>query len=336
MSVAKYTLLLLSLLVLTSSCNQSQSKENKPTKAKIDTVKVAKVITLDTVDYQKRMVALSNGDTTGKWPVKTVHPLPGALLPYKRIIAFYGNLYSKRMGILGELPKTEMLNKLKEEVALWKAADSTVETVPALHYIAVTAQGKNGSGSNYRLRMPFKQIDTVMAWAKEIDALVFLDVQVGHSTVKEEIATLTDYLKLPNVHLGIDPEFSMKGGEVPGAKIGTMSATDINDAIDFLTTLVTENNLPPKVLVVHRFTKKMITDYDQIKPTAQVQVVIDMDGFGSKELKKATWMRTIYPEPVQFTGFKLFYKNDNEGNATMYTPQELLQFTPKPIYIQYQ
>jgi hypothetical protein len=61
-----------------------------------------------------------------------------------------------------------------------------------------------------------------------------------------------------------------------------------------------------------------------------------MDGFGSKELKKATWMRTIYPEPVQFTGFKLFYKNDNEGNATMYTPQELLQFTPKPIYIQYQ
>ena len=99
----------------------------------------------------------------------TSHPLPGALLPYKRIIAFYGNLYSKRMGILGELPKTEMLNKLKEEVALWKAADSTVETVPALHYIAVTAQGKNGSGSNYRLRMPFKQIDTVMAWAKEID-----------------------------------------------------------------------------------------------------------------------------------------------------------------------
>ena len=157
------------------------------------------------------------------------------------------------------------------------------------HYIAVTAQGKNGSGSNYRLRMPFKQIDTVMAWAKEIDALVFLDVQVGHSTVKEEIATLTDYLKLPNVHLGIDPEFSMKGGEVPGAKIGTMSATDINDAIDFLTTLVTENNLPPKVLVVHRFTKKMITDYDQIKPTAQVQVVIDMDGFGSKELKTVSY-----------------------------------------------
>ena len=31
------------------------------------------------------------------------------LLPYNRIIAFYGNLYSKRMGILGEVPKKEML-----------------------------------------------------------------------------------------------------------------------------------------------------------------------------------------------------------------------------------
>ncbi|WP_395063288.1 hypothetical protein [Flavobacterium sp.] len=336
--VAAVTIILL-LSSTFSSCEKANSNGRNKTaikKTKADSLKTTKTSLLDTINYKKRMAVLSNGDTTGKWPVKTAYPLPGALLPYKRIIAFYGNLYSKRMGILGELPKNEMLKKLKDEVALWKAADTTLETVAALHYIAVTAQGKNGSGNNYRLRMPFKQIDTVMAWAKEIDALVFLDIQVGQSTVKDEIAMLTDYLKLSNVHLGIDPEFSMKNGEIPGSKIGTMSANDINDAITFLTTLVKENNLPPKVLIVHRFTKKMITDYEKIKPTPQVQVVIDMDGFGSKELKRATWLRTIYPEPVQFTGFKLFYKNDTEGKNEMYTPQELLQFIPKPIYIQYQ
>jgi hypothetical protein len=37
----------------------------------------------------------------------------GALLPYNRIIAYYGNLYSTRMGILGELPRKEMLAKLQ-------------------------------------------------------------------------------------------------------------------------------------------------------------------------------------------------------------------------------
>jgi hypothetical protein len=36
----------------------------------------------------------------------------------------------------------------------------------------------------YRMRMPFKQIDTVLQ-AKPI-ALVFLDIQVAHSTVKQK------------------------------------------------------------------------------------------------------------------------------------------------------
>jgi hypothetical protein len=34
-----------------------------------------------------------------------------------------------------------------------------------------------------------------------------LDIQVGHSTVKAEVTELVKYLSLPNVHLGIDPEF---------------------------------------------------------------------------------------------------------------------------------
>jgi hypothetical protein len=290
---------------------------------------------IDTADYNARMLALSNHDTTGKWPVKTPYPLAGALLPYNRIISFYGNLYSKRMGILGEIPKDSMLKKLQEEVALWQAADPAVHTIPALHYIAITAQGSAGKDGKHRLRMPLHQIDTMLNWAKPIGALVFVDIQVGHSTVKNEVPTLEKYLALANVHLGIDPEFSMKGGEVPGSKIGTFTADDINDAIDFLAALVRKNNLPPKVLIVHRFTQGMVTGYTNIKTVPEVQVVIDMDGFGSRILKKGTYLRYIYKEPVQFTGFKLFYKNDNKTDK-MYTPEELLKFTPKPSYIQYQ
>lgn len=292
--------------------------------------------TLDTADYNKKMLALSNYDSTGKWPVKTAYPLPGAIFPYNRVIAFYGNLYSTRMGILGELPKDLMFKKLQEEVASWQAADPEVKTIPALHYIATTAQGSPGNGGKHRLRMPFHQIDTIMDWAKQINALVFLDIQVGHSTVKEEVPALEKYLQMPNVHLGIDPEFSMKNGERPGSKIGTFTSDDINDAIDYLAGLVRKHNLTPKVLVIHRFTQGMITGYDKIKTVPEVQVVIDMDGFGDKILKQSTWQRYIYKEPVQFTGFKLFYKNDGRSRSGMYSPKELLKFTPKPIYIQYQ
>jgi hypothetical protein len=253
-----------------------------------------------------------------------------------RIVAFYGNLYSTRMGILGELPRAQMLKKLKEEVAVWQALDSSTTVIPALHYIAVTAQGSPGKGGKYRLRMPFHQIDSVLSMAKEINALVFIDVQVGLSTLQEEIPQFEQYLKMPNVHLGIDPEFSMKGGEAPGKVIGTYDAADINYTANYLAELVKANNIPPKILVVHRFTQKMVTNYKQIKTRPEVQLVMDMDGWGYPGKKMTTYKEFIYKEPVQFTGFKLFYKNDLRDNSRMMTPQEVLKLKPQPVYIQYQ
>lgn len=297
----------------------------------------AAFIQIDTVAYNKIMQSLSNADSTGRWPAKAPYPLPGAILPYNRIVAFYGNLYSKRMGILGELPKKEMLDKLQGEVVKWQSADSSLHVIPALHYIAVTSQQAAGKDGKYRMRMPFHQIDSIINWAKEINALVFLDIQVGHSTVKVEVPQLEKYLLMPNVHLGIDPEFSMKNGEAPGSKIGTFTEEDVNDAIDYLSSLVKKNNLPPKILIVHRFTKGMLTGYDKIKKLPETQLVINMDGWGSKVLKRSTYKSYIYKEPVQFTGFKLFYKNDTKtGTDQLYTPAELLKFTPRPVYIQYQ
>ncbi len=331
------------LAIATSGCNNAGS-ENK-TKTAADTAAnkggttttAANRSALDTVLYNKILKDLANGDTTGRWPQKFTYPLPGALLPYNRIVAYYGNLYSKKMGILGEIPREEMIAKLLGEIEKWKAADSSLPVIPALHYVAVTAQGAAGKDGKHRMRMPFHQIDTIMNWAKPINALVFLDIQVGGSNVKDETATLEPYLKLPNVHFGIDPEFSLKNGETPGTKIGTFNASDINDAIDYLADLVRKNNLPPKILIVHRFTQGMVTDFQNIKKVPEVQVVMDMDGWGDKILKNSTYLRYIRKEPVEFTGFKLFYKNDTKKDPNgMFTPAELLKLSPKPSYIQYQ
>ena len=286
--------------------------------------------------YKQKMDHIINGDSSGRWVTGETVPLDGAILPYKRIIAFYGNLYSKQMGILGELPKPDVLNKLKGEVAAWQQADSVLEVQPALHYIAVTAQSLPGKGGKYRLRMPFSQIDSVLNMAKQIDAIVFLDIQVGLSDLQSEIPELKEYLKLPNVHLGIDPEFSMKGGQRPGKVIGEFNADDINYAADYLATLVKENKLPPKILVVHRFTQGMVKGYKQIKTRPEVQFVMHMDGWGFPAKKINTYKQFIYKEPVEYTGFKLFYKNDTKNNGRLLTHQELLQLKPQPVYIQYQ
>jgi hypothetical protein len=286
--------------------------------------------------YKEKMAHIINGDSSGRWVINSNIPAEGSILPYKRIVAFYGNLYSRQMGILGELPKAEMLEKLKGEVEVWRQADTLMDVVPALHYIAVTAQGSPGKGGKYRLRMPFAQIDSILSMAKQIDAIVFLDIQVGLSTLQEEIPQLEKYLKLPNVHLGIDPEFSMKTGKKPGSVIGEFNADDINYAADYLTNLVKENNLPPKVLIVHRFTQGMVKQYKQIKTRPETQIVMDMDGWGFPAKKINTYKQFIYKEPVEYTGFKLFYKNDIKEDGRMLTPKELLQLKPQPVYIQYQ
>ncbi|MDB5191803.1 MAG: hypothetical protein JWQ96_1366 [Segetibacter sp.] len=326
------------LLLSVISCNEQSKAGDKITATEIAEGKTeAPKNVIDTAAYDRLLIANANNDTTGKWPVKMPYPLPGAIFPFKRVIAFYGNLYSKRMGILGEIPKAEMLKKLQGEVANWQKADTATPTIPALHYVAVTAQVAPGKDGKHRMRMPFHQIDTIINWAKEINALAFVDIQIGHSSVKAEVAQLEKYLLMPTVHLGIDPEFSMKGGERPGSRIGTFNADDINDAIDYLADLVRKNNLPPKILIVHRFTQGMVTGADKIKKTPEVQVVMDMDGFGDKILKRSTYLRYVYKEPVMFTGFKLFYGNDTKTGADqLYTPEELLRFVPKPVYIQYQ
>ena len=298
---------------------------------------------LDTVAYDLKLNKLANNPPVSQpalpslWPVKTLYPNAGAILPFKRIVAYYGNLYSTKMGVLGEYKEEEMLAKLDAEIKKWQDADPSTAVIPALHYIAVVAQGSRGADGKYRARMPRTEIDKVLAIAEKINALVFLDIQVGFSNVQTEVPLLLKYLKMPQVHLGIDPEFSMKTGIRPGKIVGTLDAEDINFAVNYLSEVAKENNIPPKILVIHRYTQKMVTNYKQIKTLPEVQIVMHMDGWGGAAKKINTYEQFIHKEPVQFTGFKLFYKNDIlEPGTVLMTPSDLLKLSPQPIYIQYQ
>ena len=270
------------------------------------------------------------------WPVKGPAPRPGSILPAKRIVAYYGNPLSKRMGILGELPPDQMLARLDREVAAWRAADPATPVQPALHLIAAVAQGAPGKDSAYRYRIHPELIEKVYGWAKQKNAILFLDLQIGKSTLEAEIERILPWLQRPDVHLGLDPEFAMTKGGIPGRRVGTLDASHINYASSVLQRLVDQHRLPPKVLVIHRFTGPMMTNYKNIKLDPRVQIVIHMDGWGPPYGKRATWSRFIYPQPVQYTGFKLFYHNDTKAGHPLMKPKDVLALHPDPVYIQYQ
>ncbi len=259
------------------------------------------------------------------------------LLPSHRIVCYYGNFYSPRMGILGEYPPDQMIRLLHAEIKKWSQVDPTTSIIPALDYIAVVAQRDAGKDGKYRKRMPDEEIQKALDLANKIDGLAILDVQVGLSSVQLEIPRLEPHLKLPNVMLALDPEYSMPNGIPPCKIIGSMTAQDINYAINYLANIVDKYNLPPKILIIHRFTQRMVTHYKEIKPRPEVQVVINMDGWGGQAKKLASYKAFIAAELVQFTGFKVFYKEDlKEANSKLFTPEQILNLKPAPVFIMYQ
>jgi hypothetical protein len=305
----------------------------------------------------RRRFVLSASDSA-RWPVKTSDPLPGSLLPEHRIVAYYGNPRSRQMGVLGQLPREEMLQRLEQTAVEWAKADTTRKVMPALHLIAVVAQGRPGPGRKYRFRMSDSLVGEVASWAERRGWIIFLDIQTGHSSIAQELPELLGFLQRPYVHLALDPEFALGPGAVPGRRIGTLDASDVNLAIRTLADLVSRYHLPPKVLVVHRFNRRMLTRSNLIQLDPRVQVVVNMDGFGAPYHKLAAYRSYIVPYPVQYTGIKLFYKNDRVfrgrdrvrppncseavdqlvgcGLDGLMTPAQVLEIYPQPLYVQYQ
>jgi hypothetical protein len=271
------------------------------------------------------------------WPVKSPALLPGSILPRKRILTYYGNPLSKRMGALGEYETKDMLRRLKAEAKRWSDADPSMPVQPALHLIAVVAQGEPGKAGKYRMVMPDDIVNKVYGWAKGEKYLLFIDIQTGHEDIRTLLPRFEWILKNPDVHLGIDPEFNLVASKrIPGTKVGTFDASEINYVTGYLKDLVNKYHLPPKVLTVHRFTRKGVTNYRKIVLRPEVQIVMHMDGWGGPHLKRASYKDYIVAEPVQYTGFKIFYHNDTKKGDPLMTAKDVLRLNPKPVYIMYQ
>jgi 2-hydroxychromene-2-carboxylate isomerase len=287
----------------------------------------------------KKYIAGEDPDFAARmgWPIKGPAPLPGAILPARRIVAYYGNPLSKQMGVLGQYEPQEMFRRFDEALDEWRKADPDTPVQPAFHLIAVVAQGQPGPSGKYRTIMRDSLIETVYGWAKARNAIMFIDIQLGQSDIREVLPRFDAFLSRPDMHLAIDPEFAMKtSGRVPGSKVGTLDAADVNYAAGHLAELVRKNNLPTKILIVHRFTRTMVTNASAIALRPEVQIIMNMDGWGAPWLKRDTYKDYIVREPVQYTGFKLFYRNDTKKGNPLLTPAEVLKLRPAPLYIQYQ
>lgn len=258
--------------------------------------------------------------------------LPEGVLPSHRVLAFYGHPSTPAMGILGAYSKEDLLGVLREQAAAYEAADPSTPVKMALEIIATAAQPNPGEDGTYVLYTGDEWIQEYVDFAAANDMILILDLQIGHSTIREEIERVRKWLEYPNVHVALDPEFSTGPDRIPGEFIGEVDGNHVQIAVELLSQLVLEKNLPPKILMVHQFEREMIYNKDAITPMPGVDIVIDMDGFGSPEAKTGNYNVFVGQELIEYGGIKLFYQQDEP----LLTPEEIVSHQPPPAVVIYQ
>jgi hypothetical protein len=254
-----------------------------------------------------------------------------SLLDTHLMVTWYGNPHSRQMGVLGESEGAARAAALRRQADAF--APLTGKTIlPAYHLVAVVAQQTPGSDGTWRRRESSAVIASLLADARSQGFALVLDVQPGRADIAAELAHLRPFLVEPDVHLALDPEFDMGEGQRPGRELGHMHASDINTAVATLATLVSERDLPPKVLIVHQFTLGMLPDKEKIRVQPRVDLVLDMDGFGSRSLKLASYRAVMRQFALRFAGFKLFYRQD----TNLFAPADVMRLEPIPSVVIYQ
>lgn len=246
------------------------------------------------------------------------------------LVTWYGNPRSSRMGVLGRHEGADLAAGLRKQAAAY-AKLTAKKVLPAYHLVAVIAQPAPGRDGMSRRRETHAMIDGLLQQARANGFKLILDIQTGHSTVTAEMAHLRRFLEDPDVYLALDPEFSMQAGVAPGRRIGRMTADEVNAAIDGLAAIVRDRQLPPKVLIVHQFTMNMLADKQKIRDSPLVDVVLDVDGFGDRPLKRAMY-HTIIRRPLEYPGIKLFYRED----TNLLAEEDVMKLKPEPAVVIYQ
>jgi hypothetical protein len=237
------------------------------------------------------------------------------------------------MGILGRHSMETLAEKLEITTRKYDDTNGGHRTISAFYIILGTCQPGGEIGMLKR-----STVEKYVEFARQKGYLVFLDHQIGKYPVHHAMTKLLPYLKYPNVHLALDPEWRTLR---PMKEIGSITAQELNDAQQQMKQYIEENNLPGKrMLVVHQFNHVMIRNRGQVRADYDPVIVIHtQDGFGPPDLKKDTYRYNALAKNMPVKGFKLFYQSGYKGAGfdwPLMRPVDVLGLNPKPTLIIYQ
>lgn len=273
-----------------------------------------------------------DGDTANATKPRAPAELPGGgrtIFPGRLVVGFYGAPQADELGELGIGTPASAGRRLLAKAKEYEGQGRKI--LPAMELIAEIAHRAPGEDGLYRGRLDDAIIRRYLRAARRIGAILILDIQPGQASFFAEVQYFEKWLREPDVSLALDPEWHTPGA-VPGTVIGSVDVREVNAISFWLDALVAENDLPQKLLLVHRFTEDMIVGEDQLKPRANVAVTVNVDGFGGREIKIAKYREFAQRTPGLHNGFKLFFREDTD----LLSPARVLRLRPQPEIIVYE
>lgn len=253
---------------------------------------------------------------------------------YGQVVAFYGYPGFPVMGRLGaHADPADAAAAAAVVAAEHDAVNGDRDVIAALHLIVSVAQPTPMSDGSYLARLDRETIESYVAATREAGVLLFLDLQIGWADPLRETQRYHWALREPHVHLALDPEFATAStGGIPGQVIGTLSADAVNEVQAYLAEVARTRLLPRKILVLHQFMDHMLAEPERYDDVPEVEISVDMDGFGGPWPKLSKYDRYSLADYSERPAIKLFY----EWDEPLITPAELEALEQPPDLIIYQ
>jgi hypothetical protein len=253
-------------------------------------------------------------------------------LVHNAIVTYYGTPRTPSMGILGQHSPEEAADLLASRAERFRALVRGAGVLPAIHLVYAVAQPKTQSDGLFLQYVDDRTVQQFLELARRRGFVLILDLQIGRSDALAEVKKIAPYLVQPDVFVALDPEFALPGGARPGEAIGSIDAGDINAVQQYLADVTRLYRVPKKMLIVHQFQTGMISNPDAIDRRNDVDLVVDMDGYGPADIKQVKYLRYGAAGYAPYGGIKIFLEHDPDP----LTEQQLLGLTPRPSLFVYQ
>ncbi|WP_018295722.1 cell wall-binding repeat-containing protein [Corynebacterium lubricantis] len=276
-------------------------------------------------EFGERVELANNGELPGGG---------GLLFPGRRMVALYGHPSGDSLGMMGEQPPAEAVDRLEGMIEDYQALEEQ-PVLPAFEIIVTVASEFPGDDGDYSNEGDPEEFIGYIDAITEAGGYAFLDLQPGQASFLDQAKRYEELLKRPNVGLALDPEWKIGPGEKPLQQVGHAEAAEINEVADWLAELTRENNLPQKGLILHQFQLQMLRDRDQINTDhPELAFILHADGHGSPNDKFDTWnaMRQGLS-----SDYFMAWKNFEDEDSPTFTPEETYNnVDPRPWFVSYQ